>query len=247
MTRSYEISEEKLGNYLAKIQNETGREIVFQRVDVLGISGIPCSYQYHPSRILILVRRDVDFADPRTRQYIAHEATHGLLEHAKGHFRAVLKRDASEDEKRQAEILATIIEDIVVNRILQDEGFPPFSSVYLPMVRKETDSIRKGESLYNLYKQVSNDTLTIDRFIVFRYIMAWGFLKYLSLETHEREIIEEFLETFETKCLKEFEMATQVRTIILQNDILSAEGNNNAMKELVKLWGLEDLVRLETV
>jgi len=240
MTPTYEPSK-RLENYLSKIQNETGRKIVFERSDDHRISRM--SFRDHPSRILVLVASGFNMTDPLTERLIAHEITHGFLIYKKGYCHPVLKRSANYNGKRYVDILWTIFDDIVVNKIIHEEGFPSVTSRYLSMVKKETNCIRKGE---DVYKEFSDDLLFKGRFMVCRYILAWGFLEYFSLESSAHQTVEEFVRTFEEKCLKQFEMASQVRTIILQNDIFTSEGHNNAMKELVKLWGLEDLVELKT-
>jgi len=242
MTSTYEPSK-KLENYLTKIQNETGREIVIQRSDDLGLSGMLSAFSYDPSHIFVQFVSSIDMTDPRVEHLIAHEATHGFLTLKKGYCSYFLKRPASGIEKRHVRILFTMVDDIVVNKTIQEESFPPFSSVYLSMVRMETKSILRGEDIYN---QFSDDPLFKDRFMVFRYVMAWGFLKYFDLKSHDRRTIKKFTKAFENRCPKQSEMASQVRKTILENDIFTAEGRNNCMKELLKLWGLEDLAELKT-
>lgn len=241
MRFDYEPSR-KLKNYLSKIQNETGRKIVFERTNRIR-SGM--AFRHHPNYVLVGIASTFDMKHDisRTERSIAHEVTHGFLIYRKGYCHPVFKRSATHNEKGYVDVLWTTSTDIAVNKIVHEEGFPLFSPVYIGEVKKETNSLRKGEDHYRMF---SYDPLLRDRFMVSRYILAWGSLKYFSLEPSVHQTIEEFLKTFAEKCLKQFEMASQVRTIFLQNDIFTAEGHNNVMKGLVKLWGLEDLVELKT-
>jgi len=247
MTRTYERSK-KLANYLNKIRNETGHEIAIEWSKPgpgIPVSGVPGRFLYDPSCILILMNSDIArfLSDSEIEEVIAHEATHGFLIHKKGHCPHVLKHPASDIEEMYTSLLFSMVDDIVVNTILQEEGYSPLPNVYLYMVRKETISVRKEEDYYEEY---SYDPLLKDRFMVFRYITAWGYLNYFDLKSHDRRTIKKFTKTFENKCPKQFEMASQVKKVILQNDILTVEGRNSAMRELLKLWNLEDLVELKT-
>jgi len=246
----------KLANYLEKIRDRTGREIVIEwaRPDNLDwLSGMPSAFLFDPDRIHILINSDIVRLiqqlyllpiEEIIEELIAHEATHGLLIHGKGFCRNVLEVSASDSARKRSSILFSMVQDISVNKILQQEGYSPLGDVYLHQVIDEINSMRKDEDYYDNY---SYDPLLKDRFMVWRYIMAWAYLKYFDLQSHDRRTIKKFTKIFENKYPKQFEIASQVRTIILENDIFKAEGHNNAMKKLVKLWGLEDLVRLETV
>ena len=64
-----------------------------------------------------------------------------------------------------------MIDDIVVNRIIQKEGFTPFGPRYLNMVEKETKAARKGSD--KPYAEFSYDPLFKDRFMVFRYLAGF--------------------------------------------------------------------------
>lgn len=241
---------------MERIRDETGRGIVIEWAkpeNLDWLSGIPSAFLFDPDCIRILINSDLvrliqqSYLLPieeTIEELIAHEATHGLLIHGMGFCRNVLEDSASDSAREQTSILFSMIQDIRVNKILQEEGYSPLGGVYLYQVINEINSMRKGEDYYDNY---SYDPLLKDRIMVWHYIMAWAYLKYFDLKSHDRRTIKKFTKIFENKYPKQFEMASQVRTIILQNNIFSAEGHNNAMKELVKLWGLEDLVRLETV
>ena len=246
----------KLAMYLERIRDKTKREIVIELAkpeNLDWLSGVPSVFLFDPDRILVLINSKTVISiqqlyllpvEEIIEELIAHEATHGLLIHGMGFCRNVVENSASDSARKQISILFSMVQDIRVNKILQEESYSPLGGVYLYRVMDEIESMWKGEDYYDNY---SYDPLLKDRNMVWHYIMAWAYLKYFDLEFIDRTTIEKFTRIFENKYPKQFEMASQARTIILQNDILSAEGHNNAMKELVKLWELEDLVRLETI
>jgi len=246
----------KLAKYLEGIRDKTKREIVIEWAkpeNLDWLSGIPSVFLFDPDRIHILINSDMvrlihqSYLLPLEEiieELIAHEATHGLLIHGMGFCRSVLENSASDSARKQISILFSMVQDIRVNKILQEEGYSPLGGVYLYQLIDAIDSMRKDEDYYDNY---SYDPSLKDRYMVWCYIMAWAYLKYFDLESTDRTTIEKFTKIFENKYPTQFEMASQVRMIILENDILSSGGHNNAMKELVKLWRLEDLVRLEAV
>jgi len=243
----------KLAEFLEKIRDETSREIVIEWTNPGSnpkLSGVPGRFIYDPppSRVLrVLMDSDIcqHLKHSDIEEVIAHEATHGLLIYAKGYGAPVFKRHANHIEEKSTSYLFSMIDDIVVNTILQDAKYSPLGSVYLLMVKEDRDSIRKGEILYE--EQPSDDPLLKNRWTVYRYVTAWSYLKYFMLEAHYRRPIRNFVRIFKKKCPKQLEMANQIIEVVQRNNIKSPEGRNSAVNELLKLWGLEDLVRLETV
>lgn len=234
----------KLANYLGKITNETGRQIIIEEKNDFGLAGMTAAFLFHPSHIIVRIAPGSQITDPGVERSIAHEVTHGLLIYKKGYCQCVYKRRASDKENKNVSLLVTMIDDIVVNKIIHEEGFSPFGSKYLPMVKEETKAAPEGRDYYNRF---SDDLVFKDRFMVFRYIMAWGFLQYFPLEPSVRKQIRKFIKSFQKSYPKQYEMANQIKELILQNDIFTPEGHRNTMERILNLWGLEDLVKLEAV
>jgi hypothetical protein len=232
----------KLSKYLNKVEVETGRRIEFHFVaDPGGLAGIPAGFKPHPSCITIQLVEGTDWGNPEHEHTIAHEATHGYLMYKLGYSYPIPKRKLTENEIKHGNLLWDLIDDIVVNRIIQKEGFPPLASEYLNMVEVETKAARNGSD--RPYGMFSHDPLLKDRFMVLRYILAWGFMRYCDLEPYARKIINKYLKAFEKSFVKQFTMADQIREIILQHDIFSAQGHREAVEAITRLWHLEDLVK----
>ncbi len=50
--------------------------------------------------------------------------------------------------------------------------------------------------------------------MVFRYMLAWGFLKYLNLGEINKKIIHKLLKIFQKSCPKQYAEAKKIKEII---------------------------------
>lgn len=235
----------KLSNYLNKVEIETGRKIEFCPTTEVGIASIPFAFKPDPSCILILCKEGTDWRNPEHEQSIAHEATHGYLIYKLGYSYLRAKRKPARNEIGHVNLLFTMIDDIVVSKIIQKEGFPPFDPGYLTMVERETKAARKGSD--RLYGEFSHDPLFKDRFMAFRYILAWGSVSYCDLEPYARRTINKYLKAFKKSFTEQFTMADQIREVILQHDIFSANGHRKTVEAVARLWHLDDLIGLQSI
>lgn len=243
MTTFGQLSQ-KLAGYLREIESETGRQIEFVFTDKLGLPGMSAAFVENPSLIVVLLASGSQVTDRRLEHSIAHEVTHGLLLYKLGYSRPVPKCRLYDKDKRNLSLVCTMIEDIVVNKIIHEAGFSPFSPDYLAVVRRETKSARSGVDHYHIY---SADPQFKTRFMVFRYIMAWGFTQYFDLETNARTTIVTFMDSFDKSFPEKSAIAGEIRELVLQNDIFTAAGHYIVVGEVLKLWHLENLVELEAV
>lgn len=196
---------EKLSKYIRYIELETGRSIQFQVDKSLSISQAPFGFRTHPSFILVVFAGGINLEEPKHEHSIAHEATHGYLLYKLGYSQFVLKENVNEKIKRHIGLLFTMIDDIAANKILQINGFPPFSPKYLDTIRSEIKVARKLKP--NFYSRYTDDNLFTERTMVHRYIMAWGFIKYFELDTYSLRIIKKFLKIFQISYPSQFLMA----------------------------------------
>lgn len=231
----------KLSKYLRKVEIETGHKVEFRSAADLGAGpGMTFGFKLDPSCILIIHKEGTDLGDPKHENSIAHEATHGYLVYKLGYSTLRTKRKPTRNEAGHVNLLFTMIDDIVVNKIIHEEGFPPFSPVYLSQVEIETKEAHKAS--YKLYDELPHDLLFKDRWMVLRYIIAWGLIRYCDLEPYARKIIYKYLKAFQKSYAKQFIMADQIREIILQHDIFSAHGHSKTVEAVARLWHIDDLV-----
>lgn len=234
----------RLEKYLRVIEEETGLPVKILESSDLGITGARAAFNYHPQYTVVVLNSSLPRLSEDLERSVAHEATHGYILHKLGYCRAVFTEKTSEDIKKKANVLFSIVEDLAVNRIIQENGFPPFGSEYIPMLKKETEVAKTGEKEgEKFYRQFTSDLEFEDIIMVSRYILAWGFLRYYPLPSETRYILQKFLEVYSKAYPHHYPHAAQVKEIILQNDVFTAPGECRAMQEIMKLWGFEGVVK----
>jgi len=235
----------KLNEYLEKIQDETGREITFQENTNLGIKGIAAAYQYNPQKLIIILNPEYPRATEDMERSIAHEATHGYILYKLGFCRSRYPEGVPSEYKQDVQIIFTIVEDLVVNKIIQDNGFPPFGQEYIPTLREEIRVAREGEKAGEAFYHQFTDNLHREALLMIsRYIIAWGFLNYYKLEVADRNLIKEFTRVFKDYYPDYYLYAAKVVEVLEKNNIFTSDGECQAIYEILKLFKMDEHVKL---
>ena len=228
---------EKLKVYIEKIEKETGRLVSIQMVQDVGLRGMKAEFELDPEYIRVKIVQNIE--TEKIEQSIAHEITHGFLAYKKKYCQLDYVQEPNVIERMSISIIVTMIEDIVVNKIIQEENFQPYPYDYLDKIQNDTKNIRKSKGKFPPLHQ---DPFLNDRLMIFRYIAAWGLLKYSNLDSFSRKIIYKFIKCFKKLYPKQYEAAEQIEEIILKNDIFTSEGYYKAIKKCLELWNLTNLV-----
>lgn len=176
---------------------------------------------------------------------IAHEATHGYILYKLGFCRTQYYRGVSDDYKRDVQLIFTMVEDIVVNKIIMDNKFPPFGHEYLPMVLEEIRVAQRGEEAgEDFYHEFTDNPHREALLMISRYIIAWGFLRYYTLKQQEREVIKEFTKTFENYYPDYHGYAAKVVEILEEKDIFNGQEECEAIHKILKLFKMDKGVKL---
>ena len=231
----------KLRNYLKKIEKETGKEVKILESPHLGLKGMWAGFKYHPNFIIVIIRSGIEKSNETLERSIAHEATHGYILFKKKYCRAEFNESTTENEKKDVQMLFTMIDDIAVNKIIQENGFTPFGEEYLTVVQKEIDSMLAG---VDFYRQFSDDLLFDDLLMITRYIVAWGFLEYYGISEDAFEILKKYIDVFKDTYPLQHDIASQIKEIIQNNDIFSSKGHCNAMINILKHLKFNDIVKI---
>jgi hypothetical protein len=234
---------EKLEIYMRKIEMETGRQIRIDELPSSELYRMKSAFVHDPTFIIVILALGSRLTDPEIEQSVAHEVTHGLLVYKMKYCLGFYRRTPDDKEKKLVTLIFTMVSDIVVNRILQREGFSPYSPKYPEMVIKETTAMQNG---LTLYEKNLDDTTYRDKLLVFRYILAWGYLKFMDLNEEMQQILTQFVNEFQLKYTEQFKSALEIQGIILINDIFKPDGFRTVIERLLKLWRLEELVELRT-
>ena len=232
---------EKIKAYIEKIEKETSHSVLIEMVQDVGLRGMKAEFELDPEYIRVKIVQNIE--TEKIEQSIAHEITHGFLACKKKYCQLEYLHEPDEIEENSVIIIVNMIEDIVVNKIIQEEYFQPYPYDYLDKIKNDTKNIRKSKGEL---PQLHQDSVLKDRFMILRYIGAWGFLKYFNLDSFNRRVISKFIKSFKKSYPKQCVAAEQVEEIILDNNIFTSEGYYNAIKRCLELWNLVDLVKFVT-
>ena len=136
-----------------------------------------------------------------------------------------------------------MLDDIVVNKIIQDEGFEPYSEVYPSMVLKEAIALNKGK---NFYKMFNSDPIFKNRFITFRYVLAWGFNEYYTINNNLRVDIKKYIKAVKKQYKELAVSCTRITDSIKTNNIFKPEGHKKICEDVLGMWELKELIELES-
>ncbi|MGB9978496.1 hypothetical protein [Methanobacterium sp.] len=231
----------KLTDYLKKIENETGKEVRILESPYLGLKGMWAGFRYHPDYIIIIIRSDIQKTNETLERSIAHEATHGYILFKKKYCRGEFPESIEDSDKRDIQLIFTMVDDIVVNKIIFENGFTPFGVEYLAVVQKEIDSMLTG---VDFYRQFSDDLLFDDLLMITRYIIAWGFLEYFNLKHEEYGTLKKYVDVFKDTYPLQYEITNQIKQIIKDNDIFTSSGHCKTMTLILKLLKFDKLVKI---
>lgn len=236
---------EKLNLFLQKIESETGRQIKFMESSNLGIKGITAAFQYHPHYILIILDPEYPRQSSDIERSIAHEATHGYILYKLGFCRTQFNPDVSDEYKRDVQLVLTMVEDVVVNKIISLNGFPPYGTEYLPMVREEINIAHGGEEAgEEFYHEFAAAPHLEALLMISRYIIAWGFLKYYDLKDDDGNLIKEFTNTFKRFYPDYYQFAREIEKIMDEKDIFIGKGECEAVRDILRLFNMDQGVKL---
>jgi len=246
---------EKLEEYIKKVEEETGCPARIKNVQDVGLPGADSVFLLHPKYIRVEIIEE-KYLDPKgeikqeeIECIIAHEVTHGLLAYKKNYCRYnTLILNNSEEEGKSADVLFTMIEDIVVNKIIDENNFfqPLFKNYINILTKREIEPLRDRKDCYEV-KQHS--LIFRDRFMVWRYIQAWGFLEYFDFDKDSERSICEYLELFKKSYPQQYGQAIKTKEIIRKNKIPTSEGFCKAIKKCLDLdfWNIPHIEIITTL
>jgi hypothetical protein len=229
----------KLDSYLNKIKEQTKRELLIEYVDDFEVPGMQAAFRIHPTHINIIIKNNSLKEGPEFENNLAHEATHGLLNYGKKYFSPNPILGLTKNELNLFGLITTMIDDIVVNYHLSIEGFKPFSEVYIGMVKREIDFYNKNLDIYSSFP----DPVFKSKFKIFRYVLAWGFVKYFDISSHNKILLKNFLKTFKRTFPLEFKEAEYITKKIVKHDIFTQTGHEFVIRFILKLWKLDSKIQ----
>lgn len=233
---------QQLQTYLESIKSKTGREIRIDLVNTVSLLGMNFAFTPDPTFIRIKVVLPSQDSMAQFEQSFAHEATHGLLLYGLGYSTLTTHQQLNTTESFSRNLIATMIDDVVVNDLLQKSGFKPFGERYKGMVNRETKAAKGRDK--NFYNDLGRDELSRDRYMVYRYTLAWTFLKYFKVDLIMRGSLQKFRKAFHRAYPQLSKEGTIIKQLFEKNNVFNREGHGYLMREVLALWGLSGKVTL---
>jgi len=244
------ILSEKLKEYIKDAEKETGRPVLIKNVQDVGLDGMSAVFRLDPKYIRVEIVEKLFYNSKGEidqggfEHVIAHEVTHGFLAYKKKYYQFDIVGRHNELEEDSISLINSMIEDLVVNKIMHENNFQLLPKRYINRIKDEIEDLRKGKDCYENYNKYS--LVFKDRYIIYRYILSWGVLKYFNPGEIDKKIIYKFLKIFQKSYPKQYKKAEQIIKIILENDIFTPEGCCKTIKECLALWNLTNLVEIYT-
>lgn len=232
---------EKVKAYIEKVEKETGYNVSIKSFPGKG-ARVTSAHGRKYIRVEINEEEFKKESEEEIDYTIAHEVTHEFLSLKKKYCRINLV-NCGPEEREAIFFLQTMIEDIVVDKIIHEKNYISYFTTYLDNVKKDIKFIcDKGKGGYFCEKYNDPTHKSKNKAMIFSYILAWGYLTYSILDKIDKKTLWKHLKIFQKLCPKHYEEAKKIKEIILKNDIFTSEGYNKTIKECLELWNLKDLV-----
>ncbi len=179
-----------------------------------------------------------------TGQSLAHEVTHFLLSHSGYDSLQKIKGVViSKEEFMIQNLLGTMLEDIVVNHIIQEEGFSPFDKNYPSVVKQEIKLITRAKQ--NPYsRELATGQVYYSKFKIFRYILAWSLMEYCELSQDLTSTLKEYLSCFENHFPEEYKECEEIMKIIENHNIFDANQYKIILEKILAMWQLNNKYKI---
>lgn len=243
----YEIPNfsQKLEEYLRKVRTATRRDIILNPVESLGMTGMYFGYRIGTENINIDCVLPYPGSEEQFEQSIAHEATHGLIVFARGFLELNPILPLSQVERNTCSIIATMVDDVPVNKILEEEGFRPLAENYFHMVDRETKAVRRHQ--HAIDQKAGPVDVIQRRYMIYRYVSAWTNNHYYFIKLFEKEKLNRFRKAFQRSYPQEAAEGNKIQELFRLHDVLSPEGHRVIVQELLTMWNLKEKVELKSL
>ncbi len=227
---------EKIKAYIEEVKKETGYNVSIKSFPGKG-ARVTSDHERKYIRVKINEGEFKKESEEEIDYTIAHEVTHEFLSLKKKYCRINLV-NCGPEEKEAVFFLRTMIEDIVVDKIIHEKNYISCFTDYPDNIKKDIKFIcEKGnDPTYKSRKKA----------MIFSYILAWGYLTYSNSDKIDYKTLRKYLKIWQKSCPKYYEEVEKIKEIISKNDIFTPEGYFNTIKECLDLWNLTHLVGIYT-
>ncbi len=232
---------QELGEYLASIETEIGGSLEYTIVADLALRGNDFGYEVGQDNQTVLVTQRAFL--PTTAHFeagFAHEATHWLLGF-RGYAQPKPKKKLSDLENEYISICQTMVQDLVVNRLIEDNGFKVCGDRLVALMVLETEAHLKGGITYGKGDFAKDGKLqTMQR--VMKRLLYEASLDYPGTSLSDRTAILAFLKAHGETCPLDVTHSETIQAFIKSEDIFTTEGYKKVVNEVASFWGISSLV-----
>lgn len=232
-----------LQRFYSFVESESGRKITLQQADFVGLRGMDIAFAHHPTNIVIEIVLPFNGTIDQLEESLAHEAGHGLLTYGKGYTHLEIKQEINDEAVFSLSVIATMLDDVPVNKLIQEHGFRLHNKSYERRVKREAKSAKRKDMSF--YRNAGPNDLTAKRFAISSYVGAWACLKYLTLSSTQRDALRKFRKNFKRAYPNLSREGLIICELFKVHDVFTPTGHENILKEVVSLWDLTDYVNFK--
>lgn len=243
MITSFPQLSEKIKDFFEYVKGETGKPIQIQQSKSVGLKGMNFAFTHDPSFIIIKVVLPFGGSIDQFEQSLAHEACHGLLTYSRGYIHLKPVNRIEKNVSFSLSVIGTMVDDVPVNRLVQDHGFYPYGENYIRMVKSEAKSAsRRDRTIYN---NTGPDEDSRKRFMIFRYVTAWVYLQYFKMNSLHRASLQKFRKLFRRAYPEIGKEGSKICGYFKKHDVFSKEGHEEIVKKVLCDWNLAEFIKIE--
>jgi len=232
-----------LQRFYSFVESESGRTISLQQAAFVGLQGMNFAFAHHPTDIVIEYVLPFNGTIDQLEEALSHEAGHGLLTYGRGYTHLELKQKTDNVAVFSLSVIATMIDDVPVNKLIQDHGFRTRNKSYARQVSREAKFARRKDM--SIYRNTGPNDLTVKRFGISRYVSAWTCLQYLTISSDQRDALRKFRKNFKRAYPDLYREGLTICEHFKAHDVFTSTGHENILKNVVSLWNLSDYVNFK--
>jgi hypothetical protein len=243
MITSFPQLSEKTKNFFEYVKNETGKPIQIQQSKSVGLQGMNFAFTHDPSFIILEIVLPFGGSIDQFENSLAHEACHGLLTYSRGYVHLKPVNAIKGNVSFSLSVIGTMVDDVPVNKLIQDYGFRAYGENYLRMVKREGKFASKGDR--TIYNNTGPDEESRKRFMIYRYVAAWTYLQYFIMNSLDRSSLQKFRKSFSRAYPDIGKEGSNICECFKKYDVFSKEGHEEIIKKVLCGWNLDEFVLIE--
>jgi hypothetical protein len=216
---------EKIQSFFSYVQSESGRSISLQQTASVGLQGMNFAFEDHPTNIIIRFVLPFKGSIDQFEQSLAHEAGHGLMTHGRDYIHLEPNQKLDNVTAFSLSVIGTMIDDVPVNKVIQDHGFRAYDENYVSTLKREAKAAKRKD--FSIYSKTGPNDLTKKRFAIYRYVAAWAYLQYFTISSIQRDVLRKFRKNFKRAYPNLSKQGLEICEHFKEYDVFTPSGHKN--------------------